>query len=103
MEENKQAKKEEMINKVADAMSQGAKKVDQLVDKRSALGELSAPITLGVLVMLGIALANNTNLLIYGAIGVAAGMAPKIVQMILAKKAAMNAKKAAAPSEDKKA
>lgn len=86
MEENKQAKKEEMINKVADAMSQGAKKVDQLVDKRSALGELSAPITLGVLVMLGIALANNTNLLIYGAIGVAAGMAPKIVQMILAKK-----------------
>jgi hypothetical protein len=100
-EQNKQAKKAEMINKAAEAMSQGAKKVDELVDKRSALGDLSAPITLGVVVMLVVALANNTNLVIYGLLGVAAGLAPKIIKMVMAKKAEMDAKKAA-KSEEKK-
>lgn len=100
MDEKKQ-KREELMNKAAEALSEGAKKLDQMVDKRSALGELSAPLTLGVIVMLVVALANNTNLLFLGAIGVAFGFAPKILKMILAKKAAMDAKKEK-KEEDKK-
>lgn len=101
MDEKKQ-KREELMNKAAEALSEGAKKLDQMVDKRSALGELSAPLTLGVIVMLVVALANNTNLLFLGAIGVAVGFAPKILKMILAKKAAMDAKKEK-KEDDKKA
>ena len=82
MDEKKQ-KREELMNKAAEALSEGAKKLDQMVDKRSALGELSAPLTLGVIVMLVVALANNTNLLFLGAIGVAVGFAPKILKMMV--------------------
>ena len=101
MDEKKQ-KREELMNKAAEALGEGAKKLDQIVDKRSALGEFSAPLTLGVLVMLVFALANNTNLLFLGAIGVAVGFAPKILKMVLAKKAELAAKKAK-KDEDKKA
>jgi hypothetical protein len=102
MEENKKAKRGEMIEKAADAVSEGAKKLDKLVDSRSALGDLSAPITLGVILMLAVALANNASgLLVVGAIGVALGLAPKILKAVLAKKAELAAKKAD-KSEDKK-
>lgn len=101
MEENKKQKREELVNKAADALGEGAKKLDQLVDKRSALGELSAPLTMGVIVMLAVALANNINLLLIGGLGVALGFAPKIVKMIMAKKAELSAKKEV--KEDKKA
>lgn len=102
MEDNKKQKREELMNKAAEAMGDGAKKLDQLIDKRSALGELSAPLTLGVIVMLVVALANNTNLLLVGALGVAVGFAPKIVKMVLAKKHEMDAKKASQPKVEAK-
>lgn len=101
MEENKKAKRDELIAKAADAVSDGAKKLDKLVDNRSALGELSAPITLGVILMLAVAVANNTGLLVLGGIGVALGLAPKILKALLAKKAEMAAKKTE-KSEEKK-
>lgn len=94
MEEKKKASKAELVNKAAEAASNGAKKLDELVDKRSSLGDLSAPVVLGVVLMLAVAVANNpTGLLIVGAIGVALGLAPKIVKSVLAKKAEMDAKK----------
>ncbi len=101
MDEKKQ-KTEEMIKKTADALGEGAKKLDQIVDKRSALGELSAPLTLGLVVMLVIAVINNTNLLFMGAIGVAIGFAPKIVKMVMEKKAELAAKKEEKKEEEKK-
>jgi F0F1-type ATP synthase assembly protein I len=95
MEENKQGnKREEIISKAADAVSEGAKKLDKLVDGRSALGDLSAPITLGVILMLVVAVANNAaGMLVVGLIGVALGLAPKILKAIMAKKSQMDAKK----------
>lgn len=95
MEENKQGnKRDEIVSKAADAVSEGAKKLDKLVDSRSALGELSAPITLGIILMLVVAVANNAaGMLIVGAIGVGLGLAPKILKAVMAKKANMAAKK----------
>lgn len=104
MEENKQGnKRDELVSKAADAVSEGAKKLDKLVDGRSALGDLSAPITLGVILMLVVAIANNTSgMLVVGAIGVALGLAPKILKAVMAKKSEMAAKKAVKSEEQPK-
>ena len=93
--------KQEMLEKAADAMNQGAKKLDELVDKRSVLGDLSAPITLGVLLVLVVVLVQQPGLLVLLGLGVVLGMSPKIIKMALAKKAELDAKKASKTEEKK--
>lgn len=81
-------KRDEMIKKTAEAVSEGAKKLDQIVDKRSALGEFSAPVTLAAIAMLAVALSNNVGLLVLGGLVFAAAMSPKIIKMVMEKKSA---------------
>ncbi len=98
-------KKKEMIEKGASALEGAAKKADELVNKRtSLLGELSPAVTLGLIAVLIVAVAQNlAGMLVIFALGLAAGLAPKILKMVLAKKAEMDAKKASKTvSEDKK-
>ncbi len=93
--------KQEMLEKAADAMNQGAKKLDEIVDKRSVLGEFAAPVTLGVLLVLVVVLVQQPGLLVLLGLGVALGLSPKIIKMALAKKAELDAKKAAKTEEKK--
>ncbi len=88
-------KKKELMEKVANSMAEGAKKVDGLVDKRSTLGNLSAPLVLGVALVLVVALISNPGYLYILALGAALGMAPMLLKQILeAKNKIMAAKKA---------
>jgi len=95
-------KRDEMIKKTAEAVSEGAKKLDQIVDKRSSLGEFSAPLTLAAIAMLAVSISNNTGLLVLGGIVFAAAMSPKIIQMIMEKKAAKKQEEKKESVEDKK-
>ena len=98
-------KRKEIIEKGASALEGAAKKADELVNKRtSILGELSPAVTLGLIAVLVVAVAQNlAGMLVIFAIGLAAGLAPKILKMVLAKKAEMDAKKAdKSVSSDKK-
>lgn len=104
-EENKDSRKQkrdELIVKTADTLAKGAKKLDEAVDKRSVLGDLSAPIMLGVLAMLVVALINYPNLLVIGLLGVAAGSAPKIVKKIMELKAKKKEEPAVKPAKKEK-
>ena len=95
-------KRDELITKTADAVSEGAKKLDQMVDKRSSLGEFSAPLTLAIIVMLAVALSNNVGLLVLGGLVFAAAMSPKIIKMVMEKKAAKKEEVKKETVEDKK-
>lgn len=102
-EEKKQVNKAELAMKVAEASKKGVAKIDEMVDKRSVMGEFTAPITVGLLLILVVSLINSPGLLIIGALGVALGFAPKIVSKVIALKEAQKAKKEAKEESKKEA
>lgn len=93
--EQQPKKSTEVLEKLADAVNAGAKKLDEGVDKRGALGEFSPALTVGIIVMLVVAVINQPNLLILGVLGGAVAMSPKIMRYVRRKKAEMALKDAA--------
>ena len=97
-------KKKDLMEKVANSMADGAKKVDGLVGKRDMLGTMTAPVVLGLILILIVAIIQSPILLVLGGLGVAVGMAPTILRKGLEAKDKIEAKKKAskaAPQETK--
>lgn len=87
-------KKKDTLEKVANAMADGAKKVDSLVSKRDVLGSLTAPVVLGLVIILVVALIQQPVLLVLGGLGVAVGLAPALLKKGMEAKEKMDARKA---------
>lgn len=87
-------KKKETLEKVANAMADGAKKVDSLVGKKDVLGSLTAPVVLGLVIILVVALIQQPVLLVLGGLGVAVGLAPALLKKAMDAKEKMDSRKA---------
>lgn len=93
-------KKKDLMEKVANSMAEGAKKVDGLVDKRSALGNLTAPVVLGVVLVLPVALVQSPGLVVLLLLGMALGSAPMLLKNAMAAKDKIAAKAKKAPAAE---
>lgn len=78
-------RKAEIYLKIADGLEKGAEKVDGLVDQRKKLGEYSAPIALGLVIFLVMAVVKYPELLVYLVVGLGIGLLSKIIKKIYKK------------------